>query len=388
MTGEREHALLSASGSHKWLHCPPSARLEDTLPETTSQYAEEGRLAHALCELKLQKQYCKPMGPKKYKDALKVIQDDPLYQAEMNTHAETYYHHGQKVIHGFNSPPYEALEGSLEYSHNAPEGFGTGDCVIIGDNTLVIIDYKYGKGVPVSAFENPQMMLYALGAIRQYSLLYDIRAVKMMIEQPRLDSFTEYVLPVEHLIAWGESIKPIAQTAFDGKGEFLPGEHCRFCRAKGLCRARMDFNMPLEEYNLAKPPLITLDEVGQILKRARNLKAWVTDLERLALSACLAGENVPGWKAVEGRSTRTFTDTDAAFKWITDNGYDEAVLYERKPITLTAVETLLGKRPFKELMSEYVTKTPGTPTLVPESDKREAITSKTTAAEDFAETNE
>ncbi|MCM0760283.1 DUF2800 domain-containing protein [Sporomusa sphaeroides DSM 2875] len=378
------HALLSASGAHKWLSCPPSARLEETLPESTSQYAEEGRLAHEIAELKLRKHFTEPMGPKKFNNQLKKFQENPLYQDEMLRHTDTYKDYISGIVHSFASPPYVAIEKKLNYAVYAPDGFGTGDAIIIGGNTLHVIDLKYGKGVPVSAFDNPQMKLYALGAYLEYAFLFAISTVKMAIVQPRLDSISEFEMPITDLLAWGESIKPIAAMAFKGEGDFVPGEHCRFCRAKAQCRARSDFNLGLEEFHKMKPPLISNEEVGEILKRAQDLTAWAKHLEEYALAEILKGNDISGWKAVHGRSTRSFTDTDEAFKVLIANGTPETMLYERKPLTLTGVEDLLGKAKFKELLTSFVNTPPGKPALAPESDKREAI-KRTSAADDFSE---
>jgi len=382
MSAEK-HALLSASSSHKWLHCTPSARLEETLPETTSQYAEEGRLAHEIAELKLRKAFIEPMGPRTFNAKLKKLQAKDLYQDEMLKHTDTYLDYVSRIVLGFKSPPYVAIEKHLDYSKYAPEGFGTGDCIIISGNTLYTIDFKYGKGVPVSAEQNTQMMLYALGAYSEYSFLYPITTVKMAIVQPRLDTISEWEISVEALLTWGEHIKPIAQKAFDGAGEFVPGEWCRFCRAKSTCRARCETYTALEDFGKAKPPFITNEEVGQILQRARELAAWVKDLEEYALNTCLNGEEIPGWKAVHGRGNRAFIDTDAAFKVLMDAGYDEAILYERKPLSPAKIEELIGKKDYKELLANYVETLPGKPTLVPITDKREAITNRPSAAEDF-----
>lgn len=387
MSAPAAHALLSASGAHKWLHCPPSARLEDALPESTSGYVEEGRLAHAIGELKLRKHFT-PMGPRKFNAELKKLQADPRYDPEMDETTNAYLEFVQAQVHGFASPPHVALEVRLDYSHVAPEGFGTGDCIIIGGSVLHVIDYKHGKGVPVSAEENPQMMLYALGALRKYAMLYEISEVSMSIVQPRLGDPTTWELPVIDLLARAEMIRPRAQLAFDGKGEFRAGDWCRFCRAKSNCRARNDqygaVVTALEAFGSAKPPLITNAELGDILLRATPIAAWVEDLREYALAAILRGEEVAGWKAVEGRSNRQFSDIDAAFKAMVASGYDEAILYERKPITLTAVEKLTGKPKFAELLGPYITKPPGKPTLAAETDTREAIKLNPTAAEAFS----
>jgi hypothetical protein len=384
----REHAILSASGAYKWLHCTPSARLEEQFPETTSVYAEEGCLAHAIAELKLRKLYTEPMGTRKFNAALKKLQAHELYQEEMLHYTDAYVEFIQSIVHQFNTPPHVAIEKRLDLRSYVPESFGTGDCIIIGGRTLHIIDFKYGKGVPVTAEDNPQMLLYALGALDAYWMLYEIDSVMMSIVQPRLDNTDTDEMCAADLRGWGESIKPIAQRAWNGEGECVPGEHCRFCKAKAQCRARSEAHTALEAFDGKLPPLLSNEEIGDILKRAQQLKTWVSQLEEYALSEVLIGNEIPGWKAVEGRSIRQFVDTDAAFKVMKAAGYDEALLYERKPITLTSVEKLLGKSKFNELLIEHVNKPPGKPTLVPESDNREAITNKTTAEEAFGKTDE
>lgn len=382
---EREHALLSASAAHRWLNCTPAARLEETFPETESEYANEGRLAHEIAELKFRKAFTEPMGLRAFNNRLRKLQENPLYQPEMLKYTDAYLDYVSGIVHGFASYPYIAVEKRIDYSTYAPEGFGTGDCIIIYGDTIYVIDFKYGKGVPVSAVGNPQMRLYALGAYTTYAFLYPITTVKTAIVQPRLDTISEEVITVEELLAWGESIKPIAQTAFEGKGEYVSGDHCRFCRAKGQCRARAEFSLSLEEVHFMKPPLISNEEVGQILERAKNLAKWAADLEAYALAECLKGIEIPGWKAVEGRSTRQFTNQDEAFKVLTGAGYEEAMLYERKPLTLAATEKLIGKPKFAELLQGFINMPPGKPTLAPVTDKREAI--KTiTAEEAFGET--
>jgi hypothetical protein len=382
VSGDRAHALLSASASERWLHCTPSARLEDTLPEKTSDYAEEGRLAHKIAELKLRKAFTEPMGPRAFTNRLKKFKEDPLYQEEMLKHTDIYLDYVNSIVHGFEALPYVAVEKKLDYSTYAEDGFGTGDCIIIGGSTLHVIDFKYGKGIPVSALDNSQMKLYALGAYIEYSFLYPIDTIKIAIVQPRLDNISENKFSIDALLAWGEAIKVLAQKAFAGEGEFVPGEYCKFCRAKALCRVRSEFNTSLEEYKFMKPPLITNEEVGQILQKAQNLVAWANALEEYALAECLQGNEIPGWKAVQGRSKRGFTDIDAAFKVLTTNGIEEIMLYNKEPLSLAKVEELLGKARFKELLSQYVNSPPGKPTLALISDKREAIT-RTSAAEDF-----
>jgi hypothetical protein len=369
-----EHALLSASASHKWLHCPPSARLEEKFPDSTSESAREGTLAHEMAELKVRKAFIEPIGARSFNTKMKKFQEHDLYKEEMLRHTDTYLDYISSIIHQYSNPPYIAVEKKIDYSMYAPEGFGTADCIIIAGNTLYVIDFKYGKGVPVSAYENPQMMLYALGAYAQSSFLFKIENIVMVIVQPRNGGISEYEMLTHKLLEWGETIKPIAQAAFKGEGECTPGEYCdkNFCRVKN-CRARTEYNLKLGKYTQMKPPLISNEEVGEILFKARDLAAWVKNLEEYALSEVLAGNDISGWKAVHGRSSRQFTDQDAVFKTLIDGGIDEAMLYERKPITLTKVEELLGKVKMKELLANYINMPPGKPALVVESDKREAI---------------
>ena len=384
---ERAHALLGASSAQKWINCPPSARLEEQFPDTTSIYAAEGTLAHSVAELHV-RAYIENMAKRTFNSRLKKLEKDPLYQPEMLTHAQAYLDYIKSIVHAYDSRPHIVVEKRLDYSTFAPEGFGTGDCIIIGGSVLHVIDYKYGRGKPVSAEENPQMKLYALGALEAYAILFPVETVKLTIFQPRLENTSEWDLTAEELRNWGGSIKPIAQQAYDGQGEFCPGEWCDngFCRARAVCRARTNTITALEAFCNQKPPIISNGEVGDILLRAQNLKSYVTALEEYALSELLAGNVVPGWKAVEGRSNRQFEDTDKAFDALKAAGYDEALLYERKPITLTAVEKLLGNPNFTELCGPFVIKPPGKPTLAPENDKRKAIANKTSAAEAFGGT--
>lgn len=380
---ERAHALLSASSAERWLNCPKSARLEDKFPDTTSDFAKEGTLAHEISELKLRKYFVEPMSQRVFNTRLNKLKKHELFQEEMLSHTETYLDYVKEIALSYKGSPHIAIEAKLDYSHIAPEGFGTGDCIIIGGDTLHVIDFKYGKGVPVSADDNPQMKLYALGALQKYALLYKIQAVSLTIVQPRIDNISTWKSSVNDLKEWGDSIRPIAQQAFANEGGYKAGDWCRFCRAKAQCRARSDKMTALEAFECKKPPLISNTEVGDILVKAQTLKAWVTDLEEYALSALLQGANIPGWKAVEGRSIRAFTDTDKAFEIVKQTGIDEALLYERKPITLTAVEKLLGKAKFSEILNDHVNKPPGKPALAQETDKRDPITNVPTATEIF-----
>ena len=386
MSEEKAHALLGASGAKKWMTCTPSARLEETFPDSSSDYAREGTLAHELAELKVRKHFLEPIGQRKFNSMLKVIKENQLYQPEMDEHTETYLEYIKKIAYAYTSRPYIAIEKKLDYSKYAPEGFGTADCIIIAENDMYVIDFKYGQGHPVYAEENEQMKLYAVGAYLEYSILYDVQNIHLSIVQPRKDNISEFTTTPEKLMIWAEeTVKPLALLAWEGKGEFVPGEHCNsgFCRARKVCRARSDMNIALAGFIDKKPPLITNQEVGEYLEKAQDIVKWVKDLEDYALSECLSGREVSGWKSVEGRGSREFTDLDAAFNKLKESGIDEAILYERKPLTLAQAEKVVGKKEFNDLVGDLVIKNPGKPTLVKESDKRPAISNMVTASDIF-----
>lgn len=397
-----KHAILSPSAAHRWLHCTPAPRVEAEFPETTSEYAEEGRLAHSVCELAAKKKFT-VMNNRTYNSRLKGLKADPKWDDEMLSTAATYVEHLTEHAMRFEHAPYVALEVQVDITDYAPEAFGTCDCVMIGGDELIITDYKHGKGVPVSAQDNPQMLLYALGALKLYRPIYGdmIRRVSTYIDQPRLGSYDGASMTVEELLAWGESIKPKAAAAFMGTGEFAPGEWCRFCRAKAKCRARANQNTALEDFKDCIPlgrsiPMqaeydatgfkpsncLTDEEIGALLVRAEGLVAWYNDLKEYALAACLNGKTIPGWKAVEGRSTRAWTDQDAALEALMAGGVEEAIIYDRVPKTLAQLEKVIGKQRFGELVGGMITKSPGKPALAAESDKRPAYNG---AAADFSE---
>ena len=397
-----KHAILSPSAAHRWLHCTPAPRVEAEFPETTSEYAEEGRLAHSVCELAAKKKFT-VMNNRTYNSRLKKLKADPKWDDEMLSTAATYVEHLTEHAMRFEHAPYVALEVQVDITDYAPEAFGTCDCVMIGGDELIITDYKHGKGVPVSAQDNPQMLLYALGALKLYRPIYGdmIRRVSTYIDQPRLGSYDGASMTVEELLAWGESIKPKAAAAFMGTGEFAPGEWCRFCRAKAKCRARANQNTALEDFKDCIPlgrsiPMqaeydatrfkpsncLTDEEIGTLLVRAEGLVAWYNDLKEYALAACLNGKTIPGWKAVEGRSTRAWTDQDAALEALMAGGVEEAIIYDRVPKTLAQLEKVIGKQRFGELVGGMITKSPGKPALAAESDKRPAYNG---AAADFSE---
>lgn len=383
---ERAHALLSASASHRWLACTPSVTLEEQFPNSTSEYAEEGTLAHEIAELKLRKYFTEPMSQRTFTTRLNKMKKHELYQEEMLKHTDTYLDYLKEISISLSSVPYVAVEKRINYSAYAPEGFGTVDCLMIGGETLFVNDFKYGKGVAVSAENNPQMKLYALGAYLEYSFLYPIKEIRLAIVQPRLNSISEFTLTVDELLAWGEEIKPIAQKAFNGEGEFVPGEHCKFCRAKAQCRARAEQFSALADFTALKPPLLTDEEVGQMIEKGQHVEAWIKSLKEYALAQCLKGNEIPGWKAVEGRGSRDYVDQDTAFAHLKENGIDEALLYDRVPLTVAKIEKVLAKKEFKSLLEEpgLIKKSVGKPTLAPITDKRAAVTNSPDAASDFS----
>ena len=380
-----QHALLSASGAHRWLHCTGSPLLEKDFPDSTSVYAQEGTLAHELCELKLMA-YTGEITKRKLTSMKNKLMKSELWQPEMDSTSEAYLDYIKDITMSYTVKPGILTEKKVDFSRYVPEGFGTADCLILAGDTLHVIDYKHGKGVVVDADHNPQMMLYALGAIDELSLLYRFKSIHMVIVQPRVNNISEFTMTADELREWGESVvKPKAEAAISGKGEFEAGDWCRFCRAKQQCKTRYESNDSLypELSERHDPRLITLDELGEYLKRGRDMAAWLEDMKEYALSESLAGAEVPGWKAVEGRGSRAFTDTDEAVDTLIKNGIDESVLYERRVLTLAQMEKAVGKKAFGEIVGNLVVKNPGKPTLVEESDKRPKITNQPTAADVF-----
>ena len=380
-----QHALLSASGAHRWLHCTGSPLLEKDFPDSTSVYAQEGTLAHELCELKLMA-YTGEITKRKLTSMKTRLMKSELWQPEMDSTSEAYLDYIKDITMSYTVKPVILTEKKVDFSRYVPEGFGTADCLILAGDTLHVVDYKHGKGVVVDADHNPQMMLYALGAMSELSLLYRFKFVHMTIVQPRVNNISEFTMAADELIEWGEKVvKPKAEAAISGKGEFEAGDWCRFCRAKRQCKTRYESNDSLYPALSAQhdPRLITLDELGRYLKRGKDMAAWLEDMKEYALSESLAGAEVPGWKAVEGRGSRVFTDTDEAVDTLIKNGIDESVLYERRVLTLAQMEKAVGKKAFGELVGDLVVKNPGKPTLVEESDKRPRISNQPTAADVF-----
>lgn len=382
----RAHALLSASSAHRWMVCTPSAVLESQFEDTTSAAAKEGTLAHELCELKL-RNYIDTVNftKRKYNAAVKKLKADPLWSDEMEGHTDLYLDFVKATALAFENKPYVVVEKRVDLTEWIPGGFGTADCILIGGDVLHVIDFKYGKGVPVSADHNPQLMLYALGAYHAYAMLYSVSKVRVSIVQPRLSLEADtWETDLNSLLAFGETVKTKAALAIKGEGPYVPGEsQCRFCRAKARCRARAEDNVKLAFFTDQKPPLISDAEVGEYLMQGEDVERWLKDLQDYALSACLAGKEVAGWKAVEGRGSRVWADQDAAFAKLEESGTPMAMLFETVPLTLAKIEKLLGKKDFTETVGEFIDKKPGKPALVKASDKRPAITNAVTAAEAF-----
>ncbi len=362
-----DHALLSASSSHRWLHCPPSARLCEGYDDKGSNFAAEGTDAHALCEYKLRT----ALGM----EAKDPTEDLSWYDAEMEESATGYAAFVMELVEdaGKTCPdPVVLIEQRLDYSRYVAEGFGTGDCVIIADGTLHIVDFKYGRGILVEAEDNPQMMLYALGALELFDCLYDIDTVSMTIFQPRRGNVSTYTLPKADLYEWADTVlAPTAELAWSGEGEYHCGEWCQFCKAKADCRERANANMELARYEFKQPPLLTDEEVEDILGRIDEFIAWASDIRDYALQAAISGKHWTGYKLVEGRSNRKYTDERAVVAAVRAAGYDP---YEHKVLGVTAMTTMLGKKQFNDILGGLVTKPQGKPTLVPDSDKRPAMT--------------
>ena len=387
MPSPEQHALLSASSAHRWLNCPGSARLAEQFPNQTSPYAEAGRVAHAIAELKARKYFLEPMSARTYNAQLKKLRDSPHFDKSMDENTDSYLEVLKETALSFENAPFVALETRVDFSDSVPEGFGTADCIMIGSGTIVIIDYKNGAGVPVEAEDNPQMKLYALGALQVYAPIYGdtIQRAVLKIVQPNAGGTKTWETTVQALKLWAfNTVKPIARIAYDGKGGFSAGDWCGFCPAKAQCSARARQMLEMEPMVGAKPQrsnategpeknaqaLLSDAEVGDILRRAQTLTAWVEDLKEYALSAALAGREITGFKVVEGRGSREWNNQDAAFQALQQRGVAEELLWERKPCSVAGLEKALGKKVFSEAAEGLVVKKPGKPALVPTSDKR------------------
>jgi hypothetical protein len=406
------HALLSASSSKQWLHCPPSVRLQENFPNESSVYAEEGTFAHEVCEYKVRKYL---------KERVKRPQSEEYDTEEIEQITDVYAEFVISIIEHMKEngcEPLAFVEERVDYSHIAPSGFGTADMLIIGKDEngkglIHVCDFKTGAGVFVNADHNSQMMLYALGGLAAYGFLYDVEIVRMSIIQPRLDNISTFECSRQELEDWGESIKPIAKLAYEGKGEQHPGDWCRFCRAKPVCKACADealalcrkdfldldagaFDDTAEESDMTapyeadtntavfkQPGLIPISELAEILPTLNRISSWIEAVFAFVSSEAINhGVPIPGYKVVEGRSKRVFTDTKAVVDVAVQNGYTD--LYKQTLITLTEFEKMMGKKKFNELLGAYVAKPPGKLALVPESDPREPVDLTATPDQEFS----
>ncbi len=361
-----KHAILSASGAHRWLECTPAARLELEFKDQESTAAAQGTAAHNLCEHKLKK-------------ALHIRSKRPVSEFnddEMEEHSDAYVEYVLEQLEEVKKnckDPLVLIEERLDFSCYVPEGFGTADTIIIGDKNLHIIDMKYGQGILVYAEDNPQMKLYALGALASYESLYDIEEVTMHIFQPRRENVSAWTISVDELKKWAENdLKVKAKMAFEGKGEYIPGDWCTFCRAAVKCRARADEKLKLAQSEFKLPPLLTDNEIEEILSKLSDLTRWANEIVTYATDAAVNhGKEWSGFKVVEGRSNRKYKDEDKVAEVAKANGYKD--IYRTSLITLTEMEKLMGKQKFKDILGDFIIKPPGKPTLVPLSDKRQAL---------------
>lgn len=372
-----KHALLGASSAARWIACPPSARATEHLPGETSKYAEEGTRAHELCEAHLRNNLrwweagygALPLSGSTRLDG--EPDDPPEMVRATNQYVDFVHLQWGLYLH----QPSVFIEQEVDVSQWVPGGFGTCDCLLIGDGILHIIDFKYGQGVPVNPEHNPQLMYYALGAYALFEGIDEVDTVRLSIVQPRMQEEPQtWELPLADLLTWArEVLAPAAHMAWRGEGEFVTGEHCRFCKAYPSCRAWQKQYGPLAGFEpYPEPATLSDEELGEWLQKLEGLAAYAKDLEEYAQQALLDGRSLPGWKLVQGRSTRKWTDQDAAFRQMEHDGIDEAMLYTRTPISLTAAEKMIGKKKFAETMSAFITRAPGAPKLAAASDPRPA----------------
>ena len=360
------HAVLSASASHRWLNCPPSARLTEDMPDVTSEFALEGTDAHELCAYLVEK----ALG-RKARDPTDGL---AYYNEEMQNCAEEYRNYVMEQVEkarGYSRDPTVLVEQRLDFSRWVPEGFGTGDCIIVVDGLLQIIDYKHGLGVLVNADHNPQMMCYALGALEMFDGLYDFDKVTMTIFQPRKNNISTFEMDKSEILSWAENeLSPQAELAFTGKGEMKSGKHCQFCKLKNICRKRAEDNLALAKMEFADPATLDIEDIAKILSKLELLVSWANDIKAYALQEATDGRTIPGYKLVEGRSVRKFSDEAAVSQAVMDAGFDP---YEKKLLTITAMTKLLGKKTFNDLLGGLIIKPSGKPTLVPIDDTRQEM---------------
>lgn len=362
-----KHAILSASGAHRWLECTPSARLESQVKRKSSREADEGTFAHDVAAIEAIYRL-EELKDEAYKKEIERIRKNEFYSVELHDHANAYVDYIKERLEAV-SDSYCVIEARFDLSDYVPEGFGTADCIIIGEGVIEVIDLKYGKGVQVEAKDNPQMRLYALGALTLYDPIYDITSVKTTIYQPRLGGISSEEISAKELKKWGEEyVKPRAALAFKGAGDFCPSDKvCRWCAIGGECRARAEANLALFDID---ETLLSTDEIGELLKKSSDITSWLKAMEEKLFGALMSGDKVDGWKLVRGRSNRKYADELKVKDALLAAGYDEALFIEPKLITLTQMEKDLGKKVVSEIIGDLIIKPEGSPTLAPESDKR------------------
>ena len=377
----RAHARLNASSSHRWMMCPPSVRLSEQFADKPSSYAEEGTFLHELCELKLHR-YLGDMASDVIEAQYAEHRDSEFYTQEAETVTDEYVAFCVETIEAVKSScpdPLIMVEHRLDYSEYVPEGYGTGDLVIVADGVIEVIDFKGGRGVRVDAHRNSQLMLYGLGALLEFDPLYDVRNVRVTIVQPRLSNTSTYEIAADELVRWAEKeVRPRALMAYEGKGEFCAGDWCRFCKARYTCRKRSEYHMQLAERDFRQPDLLSDEEITDILPIADSLNNWVQDLLAYATQQAVEGKSWPGYKLVAGRSNRKYTSEAEVIKAATEAGYTD--IYKTTLLGVGDLEKRLGRKKFNEVLGMYVIKPVGAPTLVPDSDPRKPYSS---AAEDF-----
>lgn len=366
-----KHAILSPSGANRWMTCTPSARLTEKYPETSSTYADEGTFAHAVAELILR-------DPDDFKEQLEKLKQSKLgklyWSDELFGYADEFAHHVRRNCTGDH---FLFIEQRVDFTRWVPEGFGTADATVVKDKTLYLDDLKYGQGIAVDAYNNPQLKIYALGALEAFGMLYDIEEVCMSIFQPRLDNISEWTIPVSDLLEWAEKeLKPKADEAWEGKGEFKAGEHCRFCPHAPTCRALANHNLKIAEHEFfgedpADDDPLTLEEIADLLKQGEHIQLWLKLLQDYAFKKALEGERVPGYKLVEGRSIRKYTDENGVRAALIKAGFSEEDITTKPTLLgITALQKAIKKKAFTEFVEPLLEKPPGAPTLVPEDDKR------------------
>lgn len=387
---QRQHAILSASSSHRWLNCPPSARLEDKQSqasgaEAPSVHAEEGTLAHEIAELRLEHELGN-IAESTYVKKLREFKKHPRYYDGMEDDLDGYV---ELVVNSYKNILEEDdaaavyLEERIDYSHIAPEGFGTGDAAIMGAGVLKIVDLKFGRGVEVSAEKNSQLALYALGLFESYDLVFDFETIELTIAQTRLDNYSTYSLTRDELLSWGEVIKKVAQVAYKGEGKQLAGTWCKFCKVSALCNTLHKHNLALAKEEFKDASLISEERLLEIYKQVPILVSWAKDIEEYIKKRALEGKDWRGYKIVEGRSTRSWADEQALKRKLKELGHTPSQYEDKKLKSVAQMEKSLGKSYVSDNLYTLITRPQGAPTLAPEDDPRPRLNPNDSARADF-----